>query len=572
MNQQTMLKRCFGSLFVNLSVLLIFLSACGEEQKNTKGLISEHAMVVSAHPLATAVGVNILEQGGNAVDAAIAVQFALAVVYPSAGNIGGGGFMVYRHADGSHYTLDFREKAPMLAQREMYQDEQGEVAGEQSILGHLASGVPGTVDGMARAHERFGSFFWEDLVQPAIELAENGFPLTEREAAKLNEYQEEFIGTNTITPGFLIRDFWSVGDSLHMEALATTLKRIRDQGSPGFYEGETAALLIAEMRRGNGIITHDDLSLYESKWREPVTGTYKNFRIISMGPPSSGGIALIQLLGMIEKFDMDTMDWHAENYIHLLAEAEKRVFADRAAWMGDSDFYPVPFNELLDEEYLNRRMQDFTFFRSTPTDSISAGDLQPVESAETTHFSIVDPFGNAVSVTTTLNGSFGSKVVVGGAGFLLNNEMDDFSIKPGFPNMFGLTGGEANAIEPGKRMLSSMTPAIVEKNDSLHMVLGSPGGSRIITSVFQSLLNVIVFNMGMQEAVSSPRFHHQWKPDKIFVERGRISEKTMQNLELMGHGFELTNSIGSVNAILMIPGKGMEGGADPRGDNTASGF
>ncbi|MBR9999001.1 MAG: gamma-glutamyltransferase [Cyclobacteriaceae bacterium] len=562
----------FKNFLVCMALLLFIFPGCGKLGDQTTGLITGEAMVVSAHPLASAAGANMMKNGGNAVDAAIAVQFALAVVYPSAGNIGGGGFMVIRQSDGSLHSLDYREKAPMQAHRKMYQNKNGDVINDLSILGHLAAGVPGSVDGMVRAYEQFGTLPWRDLIQPAIDLAEKGFPLTEREASKLNDNRAEFISTNTVTPRFLLDERWAAGDLVYMKNLANTLKRIRDHGRSGFYEGETADLIISEMKRGNGIINHDDLRRYESKWREPVTANYRKLRIISMGPPSSGGIALIQLLKMIENYEVDTMDWKSENYVHLLVEAEKRVYADRAVWLGDADYFPVPVEQLLDDGYLHRRMADFSFNHAISSDSISEGNTQLEESVETTHFSIVDPWGNAASVTTTLNGSFGAKVVVGGAGFFLNNEMDDFSIKSGFPNMFGLVGSDANAIEPGKRMLSSMTPAIIEKNDSLYMVIGSPGGSRIITSVFQCLLNVTAFKMNMQESVSAPRFHHQWKPDRIYVEPGRIPEITKQHLVEMGHIFEETGSIGSVNAILMIPGKGMEGGADPRGDNTASGF
>lgn len=557
---------------VHWILLILLVSSCAGKTNQKAGLITPRAMVVSAHPLASEVGVNIMKNGGNAVDAAIAVQFALAVVYPAAGNIGGGGFMVIRQNNGEISSLDFREKAPLKAYRKMYQDEEGEVINELSTLGHLAAGVPGTVAGMVAAYDRFATKTWDELIQPAIDLAENGFPLTQREASRLNDYQEELKAVNTVIPDFLLKDRWEPGDTVFMRDLAGTLRRVRDQKRSGFYRGETAELLISEMERGKGLITLEDLDQYEAIWRIPVVDNYKSYRVISMGPPSSGGIALIQLLKLIDPYKVDTMDWDSSNYLHLLIEAEKRVYADRAAYLGDEDFYPVPVENLISEEYLKQRMKNFSFKRAIPSDNIFAGNLNRMESDETTHFSVVDPQGNAVAVTTTLNGNYGCKVVVGTAGFFLNNEMDDFSAKPGFPNMFGLVGGEANAIEPGKRMLSSMTPTIVEKEGSLFLVLGSPGGSRIITSVFQCLLNVTEFNMTMQESVSAKRFHHQWKPDKAYFEQGRIPENVRQNLKEKGHTFEVSESIGSVNAILLVPGKGMEGGADPRGDNMADGF
>ena len=552
--------------------LIILISACTVKTEQKNGLITSQAMVVSAHPLASEVGVNIMKKGGNAIDAAIAVQFALAVVYPAAGNIGGGGFMVIRQRDGDVFSLDFREKAPEQAHRKMYQDENGNVIDGLSTYGHLAAGVPGTVAGMVQAYDHLADLSWEELIQPAIDLAENGFPLTEREASRLNKYKEEFIAANTVIPDFLTNNRWNRGDTVYLKDLAQTLKRIRDKKLAGFYAGETANLLVSEMERGKGLITLEDLDQYEAIWRNPVVANYKNYKIISMGPPSSGGIALIQLLKLTTPYRVDTMDWESPNYMHLLIEAEKWVYADRAAYLGDEDYYPVPAEELITENYLKKRMWNFRFNRAIPSDSIYAENIHVMESTETTHFSVVDPQGNAVAVTTSLNGNFGCKVVVGGAGFFLNNEMDDFSVKPGFPNLFGLVGGEANAIEPGKRMLSSMTPTIIEKDDSLYMVIGSPGGARIITSVFQCLLNVTEFDMSMQESVKAGRFHHQWNPDRVYYEPGRITEPVLEILKGKGHSFEISDSIGSVNAILVIPGKGLEGGADPRGDNTAAGF
>ncbi len=555
-----------------LGIILLYFMGCIERPPRTHGLITSEAMVVSAHPIASKVGRDILEKGGNAVDAAIAVQFALAVVYPSAGNIGGGGFMIIRLNSGKCYSLDYREKAPINAYRGMYLDGQGGVIEDLSTFGHLAAGVPGTVDGMVKAYEKFASLDWKELIQPAINLAAHGFILTEKEANKLNENRDDFIRANTIAPDFIIKESWRAGDTINLVDLARTLTLIRDQKEVGFYKGKIADLIVSEMDRGKGIITHDDLNLYSAVWREPITGHYKDYKIISMGPPSSGGIALLQLLNLIADYPITSMGWNSASYIHLLIEAEKHVFADRAKHLGDEDFYPVPVDELMDTSYLNNRMLNFDSNRAIPSDSIYAGFIPLIESKETTHFSIVDPDGNTVAVTTTLNGAFGCKVIVGRAGFFLNNQMDDFSVKPGYPNMFGLIGGEANSIEPGKRMLSSMTPTLIEKNGELVMVLGSPGGSRIITSVFQSLLNVIEFNMTMQEAVSAKRFHHQWKPDTVYYEPGRLSQKVIHSLTKKGHRLKIRESMGSVDAILVIPDIGLEGGADPRGDDTADGF
>lgn len=565
--------------FVFILITYLFFASCTSQvteemaEEPVTGLLADQAMVVSAHPLASEVGVEILKEGGNAVDAAIAVQFALAVVYPAAGNIGGGGFMVIRDASGLTDCLDYREKAPLAADRNMYLDENEDVIEDASTLGHLASGVPGSVDGMVKAHERYGSLSWETLVEPAVQLAENGFALTDREAGGLNRGKERFTEQNTVTPEFLMKEGdWQAGDTIRMPELAETMKRIRDEGRDGFYAGETADLLVAEMERGGGIITLEDLEKYTSKFREPIVTEYEGFRMISMPPPSSGGIALAQLLNSVEEFPINEMGHNTKATVHALAEAERRVYADRAKYLGDADFFPVPVQELLDKTYNLNRMENFDSTVATPSSMISEGNPAPVESLETTHFSIIDKDRMAVSVTTTLNGGYGSKVVVGGAGFFLNNEMDDFSIKPGYPNMFGLVGGEANAIQPEKRMLSSMTPTIVEKNDSLYMVVGTPGGSTIITSVFQTIVNVLDHNMGMQEAVNAGRFHHQWKPDTIFAEPQALTKEAIQELEAMGHHVVDRGSIGRVDAILVLPDGKLEGGADPRGDDAAAGY
>lgn len=550
-------------------VLLVLGAYACNIPANETGLITEKAMVVSAHPLASQVGSAILKQGGNAIDAAIATQFALAVVYPVAGNIGGGGFMVIRMSDGSVNTLDFREKAPMSSSETMYLDSANNVIENLSTRGHLASGVPGSVEGMVKAYEKYGTISWVELIQPAIDLALNGFPLTEREANGLNSNQKNFSTYNTLAPDFLIRD-WKAGDTIRWIDLGHTLERIRDNGRAGFYEGETAALIVEEMQRGNGIMTLEDLKNYDAQWRTPIIGSYEGLKVISMSPPSSGGIALMQLLKSVEGRELG--DHNSTQALHLMTEAERRVYADRATHLGDADYYNVPVEELLDSAYNMGRMSDFSPTAKTHSDSLAAGVFALAESEQTTHFSIVDPFGNAVSVTTTLNGGYGSKVVVAGAGFLMNNEMDDFSIKPGFPNYYGLVGGRANAIEPGKRMLSSMTPTILEKDNQLFMVVGTPGGSTIITSVFQTILNVLEHDMTMQQAVSAGRVHHQWKPDKIFYQEGAISKDDSLSLVKLGHELQQRGPYGKVDAILVLPDGKLEGGADPRGDDAAVGY
>ncbi|NBW36615.1 MAG: gamma-glutamyltransferase [Cytophagia bacterium] len=529
-------------------------------------------MVVSAHPLASKVGADILRNGGNAIDASIATQFALAVVHPAAGNIGGGGFMVVRMADGDTDALDYREKAPAAASTNMYVGETGEVETNLSLYGHLASGVPGTVAGLWAAHQKYGSKPWADLVQPAIDLALNGFVLTEKEASGLNEMQDDFKKYNTIMPDNLLKENWQEGDSIFYEDLGRTLERIRDNGLAGFYEGATADSLVAEMVRGKGIITHEDLKSYAAVWREPISGTYKNYKVISMPPPSSGGVALIQLLKSVETQPVKSWGWNTSKTTHLLTEAQRRAYADRAAHLGDPDFVEVDTDQLTDSLYVMQRMQSFNVDKATPSTEISAGVLLAKESEQTTHLSIIDAQGNAVSVTTTLNGSYGSAVVVSGAGFLLNNEMDDFSAKPGVPNMYGAVGGEANKILPNKRMLSSMTPTIVEKEGKLFMVVGTPGGTTIINSVFQTILNVIEHDMTMQDAVAAKRTHSQWLPDVIFNEVGALAEKDSVKLVKMGHTFKSRRSMGRVDAILVRADGKLEGGADPRGDDAADGF
>jgi gamma-glutamyltranspeptidase/glutathione hydrolase len=494
-----MMKRCIPLL------LAISAVACNSSHRHERitGLVADSAMVVSAHPLASQVGVDIMRKGGNAVDAAIATQFALAVVYPSAGNIGGGGFMVYRKHDGSIATLDYREKAPGAASRNMYLDSAGNVIDSLSQDGHLSSGVPGSVAGMLEAHAKFGKLPWKDLVEPAIALALNGFVVTEREARGLNYLNDILIRKNTIRPEFLIREKWVAGDTIRWTDLGHTLERIRDNGFAGFYEGKTADDIVAEMKRGNGLISHEDLKNYKAVWRDPIIGQYKDYKIISMAPPSSGGVALMQLLRSVEHYPIREWGWNSAHTTHLLVEAERRAYADRSVYLGDPDFVNVPVKQLTNSLYTDERMKSFDPDHATPSSKIKEGSLALYESPQTTHLSVIDPEGNAVAVTTTLNDAYGSKVIVAGSGFLLNDEMDDFSAKPGSPNMYGVIGGEANRIEPNKRMLSSMTPTIIERNGRLVMVVGTPGGSKIITSVFQTILNVLEHNMTMQEAVTS---------------------------------------------------------------------
>lgn len=528
-------------------------------------------MVVCAHPLAAKVGIDILKRGGNAIDAAVATQLALAVVYPVAGNLGGGGLMVVRLANDSLAALDYREKAPSAATPNMYIGETGELVEGLSTEGHLASGVPGTVAGLMESHTKLGKLPWKDLVQPAIDLARNGFPLTAHEAEGLNEIQKDLVRLNTVRPDFLLKELWKEGDMIYWQDLAQTLERIRDNGKAGFYEGKTADDLVAEMNRGKGLITHEDLKGYDAVWRTPLTGNYKGHKIISMPPPSSGGIALLQLLKSVEPYPIAEWGWNSERTVHLMTEAERRVYADRAAYLGDPDFIKVPVEALTDSLYIADRMKSFDMNKATPSTEVKEGIVSE-EPDQTTHLSVVDKEGNAVSVTTTLNGGYGSMVVVDGSGFFLNNEMDDFSAKPGTPNMYGVIGGEANKILPHKRMLSSMTPTIVERQGKLLMVVGTPGGSTIITSVFQTILNVLDHKMTMQEAVNAKRVHSQWLPDMIFQETNAVTKEDSSKLVMRGHVIKSRRGIGRVDAILIREDGKLEGGADPRGDDAAEGY
>jgi gamma-glutamyltranspeptidase/glutathione hydrolase len=555
-----------------LTVLFIVLGLASYAQpKKSPDEKYQHGVVVCAYPDAAKVGIDVLKKGGNAVDAAVAVQFALAVTHPQAGNIGGGGFMVYRPAKGLSNTLDFREKAPAKASTNMYLDAAGNIIPNKSLYTHQASGIPGSVDGMIQAHKKYGRLKWAILVQPAINLALKGFKMTKRLAADINRNDSVFKKLN---PGksYLMKDAkWQEGDTLIQEDLGKTLALIRDKGRAGFYEGKVADLLVAEMNAGDGLITKTDLQNYHSVWRKPVTGSYKNYKIITMPPPSSGGIALLQLLKSVEKYPLHRWGFNRDSTVQLMVEAERRVYADRSKYLGDPDFYKVPVDSLLNPQYVASRMQSFNWDAATPSTSIQPGTFIGYESDQTTHYSIVDRDGNAVAITTTLNDSFGSKIFVNGAGFLLNNEMDDFSSKPGTPNMYGLVGGKANSIQPGKRMLSCMTPTIVEKNGRLFMIVGTPGGSTIITSVFQTVLNVIEFDMDMQQAVSVKRFHHQWLPDKVDTEPDALDEVTKDKLTKKGYIITNKGAIGRVDGILKTKA-GYEGGADPRGDDTKMGY
>lgn len=558
------------ALFI-LSFQLV-ISSCTVTKQEIVGLITPKAMVVSAREEASKIGANILKKGGNAWDAMIATQLALAVAYPNAGNIGGGGFMVYRTKDGKIGALDFREKAPRKAHRDMYLDSLGNVIEGKSVLGGMAVGVPGTIAGVFATHKKFGSLPIEQIIQPVIDLANNGLVITEKEAKRIATYQKDFAKVNKDSIPFQKK--WKAGDTIKHKALAKTLARIQKRGRDEFYKGKTAQILVKFIQDNGGIITKHDLALYEAKWRLPVTFTYDDLRIISMSPPSSGGICLGQIMKAIEPFDLHKYGHNRLKTIQVITEAERRAYADRSYFLGDSDFVAIPATELMSKAYTKKRMKNFSFDKATKSSEVAHGNIEIIESNETTHFSIVDTFGNAVSVTTTLNGNYGSKLYSNELGFFLNNEMDDFSSKPGVPNMFGLIGAKANEIVPEKRMLSSMTPTIVEKNGKLWMVVGTPGGSTIITSVLQTILNVHEFKMPMQEAINQPRFHHQWLPDEIMMEPNSFSKELIESLRAKGYYINEKNGsiLGKVEGILVLPDGTLEGGADPRGDDKAVGF
>jgi len=567
------------SLFFVFTGLLFFIS-CHTAKKSglypinpfqystNKKVIAKNGAVVSAHPLASKVGIEIMKNGGNAVDAAIATQLALAVVYPNAGNLGGGGFMVAHLANGETVALDYREMAPASAHRDMYLDANGNVIPGKSLRGPTSSGVPGTVSGLFESM-KYAKLPFTTLIEPAIILAEKGFVITEREASSLNSLQDQLRKYNTVTNAFTKTISWIVGDTLIQTDLANTLKRIKDNGLPGFYEGETARLLTEEMKRGNGYVTMEDLKNYKAKWRTPHSFSYKGYTIIGMPMPSSGGVLLHQMLKMVEDKPLPSYGFASVQAIQLMTEVERLAYADRAQYMGDADFFKVPVSTIVSDAYLKNRMKNYDSLKAGNSEMIKPGSV--TESEETTHLSVIDKEGNAVSVTTTLNDSYGSKTVVGGAGFFLNDEMDDFSVKPGVPNMYGAVGGEANAIAPGKRMLSSMTPTIVLQNNKPFLVVGTPGGTTIPTSVFQTIVNIIDFGMTPDDAVNKPKFHHQWLPDSLYIEKS-FSYTVRPILEKMGYKLKERGGIGRTEVIKVLKDGRFEAVADSRGDDGAEGY
>ena len=540
----------------------------------------QNGMVVSTSRQASQVGIDILDKGGNAVDAAVAVGFTLAVTSSSNGNIGGGGFMVARLSDETTFTLDYREMAPQAAFKDMYLDSVGNVIKGKSTRTHFASGVPGSVDGLLKAWTDYGSgnISINQLIGPAIKYAEQGFKLSKYEAKRFNN-RKSFLSKHPETKRIFTRmdRKWKAGDIFYQKDLAETLKRIVEKGRDGFYLGKTAELIVSEMDNVGGWITLEDLKNYSSKYREPIYGQFNDFKIISMGPPSSGGILLVLMLIMIGEIfksnanDLDNLKFNSRDYVHLITEVERRAYADRATHLGDDDFWDVPTSMLLSKKYAQKRVKDIDLSQASLSKVIKAGNSKGNESEETTHYSVVDKDGSAVSVTTTINSGYGSGITVTGAGFILNNEMDDFSSKPGVPNMFGLLGNEANAIQPSKRPLSSMTPSIILKDNKPFLILGTPGGSTIITTVLQNFLNVTLHDMTIKEAVDAPRFHSQWMPDLIEYEKNSLSKKIIKQLEEMGHNLKLRGNIGEANGI-MIDENGFWGGADKRGENTAVGY
>lgn len=529
------------------------------------------AMVVAQEPIATDVGVEILKKGGNAYDAAVAVGFALAVTYPTAGNIGGGGFALIRTAKGETNFIDFREKAPGKSTRDMYLDAQGKPT-RDSVIGWRASGVPGTVRGLALLHKKYGRLKWSQLVAPSAKLAKNGFELSYSIARGLSS-AERTLGQNAESKRIYQNNgkFYEPGERLRLPELARTLDRIAKRGPDEFYLGQTAKMLASEMEKNGGLITLDDLRNYQAAERQPLLGKYRGHDIIAAPPPSSGGVGMLQMLGMLDKLDYSKAGMGSARHAHIMAEVMRRFYADRSEFLGDPDFVKNPVKALLSDSYIGARANSIQLDKATPSKELKAGNLPPEESPETTHLSIVDEQGNAVSLTYTLNGGYGSGVTVPGLGFLMNNEMDDFSAKPGTPNIFGAVGGSANAIEPNKRMLSSMTPTIVTKDGKLEMVIGAPGGTRIITGVMQAILHVLDFKLNMQEAIDAPRLHHQWLPDNLYLERG-WSPDTIAILKQLGHN--VTTGAASVSNVhgILVEDKWLQGAPDGRTNGKAAGY
>ncbi|WP_288461853.1 gamma-glutamyltransferase [uncultured Chryseobacterium sp.] len=530
--------------------------------------VKNKGVVVSAHPLASEAGAKVMKMGGNAYDAIVATQYALAVVYPQAGNIGGGGFLVGVKNNGEKFTIDYRETAPKKASRDMYVDKNGKANTDLSQNGRLAVGVPGSVAGFF-ATLKYCKLPMEKLIQPAIDLAEKGFAITEQEANLLNNNKQNFQKHNQSSIVFVKDIPWKAGDLLVQKDLAETLKLIQKQGLKGFYEGKTAELLVSEMKRGNGIITSEDLKNYKVAERKALEFDYKGNQVVSMPLPSSGGLLLAQMLKMAGYENLEKYQQNSTQAVQVMVEAERRAYADRAEYMGDPDFIQDKTSYLISDEYLKNRWKSFSFSKATPSAEVGKITKQPKESTETTHISVIDKDGNAAAVTTTLNGLYGSKVIVSGAGFFLNNEMDDFSIKPGVPNMFGAVGGEANSIQPNKRMLSSMTPTIVLKNGKPYMVVGTPGGTTIPTSVYQAIVDVIDFKQNANISVNAPKFHHQWLPEIVAFEKN-FPETTIKDLEKLGYKSEKWNQIGRTEMILIDDNGNIHAVADGRGDDSVA--
>lgn len=565
------MNRLYSTALVYVGIALLILTTPFAAAQQVYG---QNGMVVSASALASQAGIDALKKGGNAVDAAVVTGFALAVTHPSAGNIGGGGFMLGRMSDGTAFALDFREVAPQKAHRDMFLDEEGNADSELSLRSPLASGVPGSVDGLLKAWADHGSgnLTRQQILQPSITLSRKGFPLSHSLANSLNAAAERFAKHSGSAAIFIGQDPWKAGDVFRQTDLADSLERIAQQGRDGFYRGKTAKLLVDQMKRTNGLISLADLKSYTSKYRKPITGTFHDYAILSMPPPSSGGILLVHMLNILESYDLESMEWNSAAYVHLLTEVQRRAYADRAVHLGDSDFWDVPQAMLLSKDYADLRKGDISLEQATPSKSVHAGAATHPEHEETIHYSVVDAAGSAVAITTTLNVVYGSGIVVEGGGFLLNNEMDDFSSKPGTPNLYGLIGGEANAIEPGKRMLSSMTPTIVLKDDKPLIVTGSPGGSTIITTVLQVILNTTVHGMSIGDAVAAPRHHSQWLPDRIQYETHGLSPDTRAILEAKGHTLASRRSLGNANSIMATP-NGLFGAGDARrSTNSAIGY